>query len=134
LPSCGVATWLYVFFALPQIVLEKPSNRLSPRGINFVLGSLVFNMAPIILEVAMVAGLLAYNCGPAFAGVTLVTMGAYTAFTFAITQWRTKFRKDMNAAESEGGAKALDSLLNFETVKVRHGVWTASKALFGYFD
>eukprot|EP00730_Choanoeca_flexa_P006470 TRINITY_DN12157_c0_g2_i3.p1 TRINITY_DN12157_c0_g2~~TRINITY_DN12157_c0_g2_i3.p1 ORF type:complete len:701 (+),score=172.71 TRINITY_DN12157_c0_g2_i3:1263-3365(+) len=87
------------------------------RGINFVLGSLVFNVAPIILEVSMVAGLLAYNCGPAFAGVTLASIGAYTAFTFGITQWRTKFRKDMNAAENEGGAKAIDSLLNFETVK-----------------
>ena len=88
------------------------------RGINFVLGSLVFNVAPIILEVAMVAGLLAYNCGPAFAGATLVSIGAYTAFTFGITQWRTKFRKEMNAAENDGGAKAIDSLLNFETVKV----------------
>eukprot|EP00045_Choanoeca_perplexa_P013813 m.158271 g.158271 ORF g.158271 m.158271 type:complete len:706 (+) comp16465_c0_seq1:1327-3444(+) len=87
------------------------------RGINFVLGSLVFNVAPIILEVALVAGLLAYNCGPAFAGATLASIGAYTAFTFGITQWRTKFRKEMNAAENEGGSKAVDSLLNFETVK-----------------
>eukprot|EP00043_Microstomoeca_roanoka_P020550 m.250932 g.250932 ORF g.250932 m.250932 type:complete len:758 (+) comp17181_c6_seq1:237-2510(+) len=87
------------------------------RGINFVLNSLVFNVAPIILEVSLVTGILAYNCGPFFAGVTLLTMGAYTAFTFVTTQWRIKFRKQMNAAENEGGAKAVDSLLNFETVK-----------------
>lgn len=88
------------------------------RGISFVLSSLVFNVLPIALEVTMVTGLLAYNCGPMFAGATLISIGTYTGFTFAITQWRTKFRKQMNQAENEGGAKAVDSLLNFETVKV----------------
>ncbi|EDQ89783.1 uncharacterized protein MONBRDRAFT_20835 [Monosiga brevicollis MX1] len=87
------------------------------RGINFILNSLVFNVLPIILEVSMVAGLLAYNCGPAFAAVTVASIGAYTAFTVGVTQWRTRFRKEMNQAENEGGAKAIDSLLNFETVK-----------------
>jgi ATP-binding cassette subfamily B (MDR/TAP) protein 7 len=52
-----------------------------------------------------------------FAGVTVGFMGAYTAFTMVVTQWRTKFRVQMNKADSESGSKAVDSLLNFETVK-----------------
>eukprot|EP00056_Hartaetosiga_gracilis_P013204 m.216634 g.216634 ORF g.216634 m.216634 type:complete len:625 (+) comp13808_c3_seq1:1549-3423(+) len=87
------------------------------RGINFVLGSLLFNVTPILLEVSLVTGILAYKCGPMFAGVTLATMGAYTAFTIIVTQWRIKIRRAMNAAENEGGATAIDSLLNYETVK-----------------
>lgn len=53
-----------------------------------MLNSLVFNVLPIALEVSMVTGLLAYSCGPLFAGVTLASIGAYTGFTFGITQWR----------------------------------------------
>eukprot|EP00055_Hartaetosiga_balthica_P008383 m.31044 g.31044 ORF g.31044 m.31044 type:complete len:775 (-) comp6273_c1_seq1:98-2422(-) len=87
------------------------------RGINFVLGSMLFNVAPIILEVSLVTGILAVQCGPLFAGITLATMGAYTAFTVIVTQWRIKIRRAMNAAENEGGATAIDSLLNYETVK-----------------
>ena len=87
------------------------------RGINFILSSMVVNVIPTALEVSLVAGILAYKCGPAFVGLTAGTMAAYTAFTFGITQWRTRFRRDMNKAESEAGARAIDSLINYETVK-----------------
>eukprot|EP00047_Mylnosiga_fluctuans_P015694 m.48590 g.48590 ORF g.48590 m.48590 type:complete len:663 (+) comp6039_c0_seq2:47-2035(+) len=87
------------------------------RGINFLLTSVVFNLVPTILEVSMVCGVLAYSCGPRFALVTLGCLGCYTAFTLVVTQWRTQFRKMMNAAENDSGAKAIDSLLNYETVK-----------------
>lgn len=70
-------------------LLDFPSRSFSfCSGINFVLNSLIFNVLPIALEVSMVTGLLAYSCGPIFAGVTLASIGAYTGFTFAITQWR----------------------------------------------
>jgi len=87
------------------------------RGINFILSSMVFNVGPTLLEVSLVAGILAYKCGPSFAALTGATMAAYTAFTFSITQWRTQFRKEMNKAENAAGSRAIDSLINYETVK-----------------
>lgn len=63
--------------------------------------------------------LQAYKCGWEFAGVTVGCIGAYAAFTLGITQWRTKFRVDMNRAENEAGNRAIDSLINYETVKVK---------------
>lgn len=79
--------------------------------------SMVFNVVPTALEVSLVAGILAYKCGPAFAALTAGTIATYTGFTFWVTQWRSQFRKEMNRAESEAGAKAIDSLINYETVK-----------------
>ncbi|KAM8752809.1 iron-sulfur clusters transporter ABCB7, mitochondrial isoform 2-T2 [Rhynchonycteris naso] len=58
-----------------------------------------------------------YRCGAQFALVTLGTLGAYTAFTVAVTQWRTRFRIEMNKADNDAGNAAIDSLLNYETVK-----------------
>ena len=57
-------------------------------GINFILSSMVFNVVPTFLEVSMVAGILAYRCGPSFAALTAATIAAYTAFTFAVTAVR----------------------------------------------
>lgn len=96
--------------------LSKAIDRGS-RGINFVMSALVFNVVPTIFEVGLVAGILAYKCGWEFAGVTVGCIGAYAAFTLGITQWRTKFRVDMNRAENEAGNRAIDSLINYETVK-----------------
>ena len=87
------------------------------KGINFTLSAFVFHVFPTALEVGMVAGILAWKCGPAFAALTGGTIAAYTAFTVATTQWRTKFRKQMNRADNEGSSRAMDSLLNYETVK-----------------
>ena len=58
-------------------------------GINFILSSMVFNVVPTFLEVTMVAAILSYRCGPAFAGLTAVTIVAYTAFTVGLTAVRT---------------------------------------------
>lgn len=87
------------------------------RGINFVLSSLVFNVVPTIVEVALVSSILWYKCGGQFAMVTLGCIGSYAAFTFAFTRWRTKFRIQMNKAETQAGSRSVDSLINFETVK-----------------
>ncbi|KAK7070932.1 ATP-binding cassette sub- B member 7, mitochondrial [Halocaridina rubra] len=96
--------------------LSKAIDRGS-RGINFVMSALVFNIVPTIFEVGLVSGILAYKCGWEFAGVTLGCIATYAAFTLGITQWRTKFRVDMNKAENEAGNRAIDSLINYETVK-----------------
>lgn len=96
--------------------LSKSIDRGS-RGINFVLTSLVFNVVPTIFEVSLVSSILYYKCGGQFALVTLGCIGSYAAFTFAFTRWRTKFRIQMNKAESQAGSRSVDSLINFETVK-----------------
>ena len=96
--------------------LSKAIDR-GTRGINFVLSALVFNVVPTIFEVALVTGILYYKCGGQFALVSLGCIGAYSAFTLGITQWRTKFRVQMNKADQVAGNKAIDSLINYETVK-----------------
>ena len=87
------------------------------RGINFVFQSVIFNVFPTMLEVGLVGGVLAYKCGPSFGLLTLGTLVSYTAFTVGVTQWRTAFRKRMNQSDNEGASVALDSLVNYETVK-----------------
>ncbi|XP_053205203.1 iron-sulfur clusters transporter ABCB7, mitochondrial-like [Panonychus citri] len=96
--------------------LSKAIDR-GTRGINFVLSAIVFNVAPTILEVALASSILYYKCGPQFAAITLICIGSYSAFTFGVTSWRTKFRIQMNKAENDAGNHAIDSLINYETVK-----------------
>ncbi|XP_018795455.1 PREDICTED: ATP-binding cassette sub-family B member 7, mitochondrial isoform X1 [Bactrocera latifrons] len=96
--------------------LSKTIDRGS-RGINFVLSAMVFNIVPTIFELALVSSILGTKCGLAFAGVSMGCVGVYAAFTLAVTQWRTKFRIYMNQAENEASNKAVDSLINYETVK-----------------
>ena len=67
------------------------------RGISFLLNSMVFNVFPTAFEIALVSGILSVKCGPEFAALTGGTIATYTAFTIACTQWRTKFRRQMNA-------------------------------------
>lgn len=95
-------------------------NRIIDRGsraINTILSAMVFNVVPTILEISMVSGILAYNFGAVFALITCVSVGSYIAFTLAVTQWRTKFRKAMNEADNDASTRAIDSLINYETVK-----------------
>ena len=96
--------------------LSKTIDR-GTRGINFVLSALVFNVVPTLFEVSLVSGLLYYKFGPAYAAVTLGCITAYSIYTLAVTQWRTQFRVKMNKAENAAGAQAVDSLINYETVK-----------------
>lgn len=95
-------------------------NRIIDRGsraINFILSSMVFNIVPTILEISMVSGILAYKFGASFAWITSLSVAAYVAFTLNVTQWRTKFRKAMNKADNDASTRAIDSLINYETVK-----------------
>lgn len=96
--------------------LSKTIDRGS-RGINFVLSAMVFNIVPTIFELALVSTILGTKCGLAYAGISMGCVGVYAAYTLAVTQWRTKFRVYMNQAENEAGNKAVDSLINYETVK-----------------
>lgn len=96
--------------------LSKTIDRGS-RGINFVLTAMVFNVVPTIFELALVSAILGMKCGLAYAGISMGCVGVYAAYTLAVTQWRTKYRIHMNRAENEAGNKAVDSLINYETVK-----------------
>ncbi|KAK9869810.1 hypothetical protein WA026_003540 [Henosepilachna vigintioctopunctata] len=78
---------------------------------------MVFNVVPTIFELALVSSILGVKCGPEFAGISVGCVGLYAIYTLSITQWRTKFRVYMNKAENEAGNKAIDSLINYETVK-----------------
>eukprot|EP00557_Chaetoceros_sp_GSL56_P011521 CAMPEP_0176486768 /NCGR_PEP_ID=MMETSP0200_2-20121128/5749_1 /TAXON_ID=947934 /ORGANISM="Chaetoceros sp., Strain GSL56" /LENGTH=701 /DNA_ID=CAMNT_0017883501 /DNA_START=184 /DNA_END=2289 /DNA_ORIENTATION=+ len=106
------------------------------RSISFVLNAMVFNVVPTFVEVGVVTGLMAYEFGAMHSGVVIGTIGAYTAFTVGITQWRTQFRRDMNRLENEASGKVVDSLLNYETVKYfnneRHEVNRYTESLAGY--
>uniref|UniRef100_A0A673C3C6 Iron-sulfur clusters transporter ABCB7, mitochondrial n=1 Tax=Sphaeramia orbicularis TaxID=375764 RepID=A0A673C3C6_9TELE len=96
--------------------LSKAIDR-GTRGISFVLSALIFNLGPTVFEMGLVSAILYYKCGGQFAAAALGTLSAYTAFTILVTQWRTQFRIQMNKADNEAGNAAIDSLLNYETVK-----------------
>ncbi|KAJ8126849.1 hypothetical protein O1611_g6787 [Lasiodiplodia mahajangana] len=87
------------------------------KGISFLLTSMVFHIVPTALEIGMVCGILTWQYGASFAFITLATMSAYTAFTIWTTAWRTKFRRQANAADNKASTVAVDSLINFEAVK-----------------
>ncbi len=87
------------------------------KGIEFVLSFMLFNIIPTLIEIFMVCGVLWGMFDIWFAAITLATIIAYIAFTMLITEWRLKFRRHMNESDTEANTKAIDSLLNFETVK-----------------
>lgn len=87
------------------------------KGISFLLTSMVFHIFPTFLEISLVCGILTYQYGASFAAITFSTMAAYTAFTITTTSWRTKFRKQANAADNKAATVAVDSLINYEAVK-----------------
>jgi ATP-binding cassette subfamily B protein len=87
------------------------------KGINFVLDFMVFSIVPTLIEVLMVAFILWGMFDWTFAVVTLVTIGIYIAFTLVFTDWRLRFRRAMNEMDQDANTKAVDSLLNYETVK-----------------
>jgi ATP-binding cassette subfamily B protein len=95
-------------------------SRIVERGtkaITFVLNILLFSIGPTILEILFVAAILWALFDLSFAAVTLATIAAYVAFTLLFTNWRLRFRRRMNEMDQDANTKAVDSLLNYETVK-----------------
>jgi len=87
------------------------------QAIDFLLTFILFNIVPTLVEILIVCGILWRLYDWEFAAVTFATIAVYVAFTFAMTDWRVRFRQEMNARDSEANTKAVDSLLNYETVK-----------------
>jgi ATP-binding cassette subfamily B protein len=92
--------------------IERGTN-----GISFLMRFVIFNILPTIFELCLVIGLLLYNYPFWFALITLVAVVAYVMYTARITEWRTMYVREANKMDSKTHARALDSLLNYETVK-----------------
>lgn len=86
-------------------------------GISFLMRFMVFNIGPTLLEIGMVTFLLLYNYGFTFALVIILSVVTYVTFSVKATDWRTKYVKELNQADNVSTTRAIDSLLNFETVK-----------------
>ena len=87
------------------------------KGIEFLLDFMLFNIVPTVIEILLVCGVLWGLFDIWFALVTFVTIVGYIVFTLLVTEWRIKFGREMNDRDTEANTKAVDSLLNYETVK-----------------
>ena len=87
------------------------------KGVDFLLRFMLFSIGPLILELALVAGIFWTLFGWQYMAVVLITITLYILFTFRVTEWRVKIRREMNDQDTDANQKAIDSLLNFETVK-----------------
>jgi len=86
-------------------------------GIGFLLRFMLFNILPTLLEIALVAGILFFNYGIAYALIILGSVALYIIFSVVVTEWRTDFIRKLNEMDNKSNTRAVDSLLNFETVK-----------------
>ncbi len=119
----ATATFAHLHRLSLRFHLEKRTGGLSRviergiRSIDFLFRFLLFNIGPtfLLLGFSCAALMLAYSWE--YAAIALMVVVAYIWFTFATTEWRLKFRRDMNRQDTEANAKAVDSLLNYETVK-----------------
>jgi len=87
------------------------------KGVDFLLRFMLLSVGPLIIELTMVTIIFAVVFDWRYAVVVIVTIWLYVTFTFKITEWRVKIRREMNAQDTDANQKAIDSLLNFETVK-----------------
>ena len=88
------------------------------KGVEFLLRYLVFSIGPLVLELVLIGAAIFWKLQDwRYIGIILTTISVYVWFTFAITEWRVKLRRKMNEQDTDANQKAIDSLLNFETVK-----------------
>ncbi|AMP07254.1 ABCB family ABC transporter ATP-binding protein/permease [Collimonas pratensis] len=87
------------------------------RGISSLVSYALFSILPTLIEISLVLGYLVLHYDIWFAGITVVALVSYIGFTVTVTEWRTHFRRTMNALDSSANTKAIDSLINYETVK-----------------
>ncbi len=87
------------------------------RAVHSLISYSLYSIVPTLIEVTLVLGLLAVKYDIWFAGITIAALVLYVSFTVLVTEWRTKFRKQLNELDSVAHSKAIDSLLNYETVK-----------------
>ena len=87
------------------------------RSTETLVSYSLYSILPTFIEMALVLGILAFTFDMGFAAITAVALVAYVTFTVKVTEWRTQFRRAANAQDSAANSKAVDALLNYETVK-----------------
>jgi ABC-type multidrug transport system fused ATPase/permease subunit len=87
------------------------------KGVDFLLRFMLFSIGPLIIELSLVSIIFAVYFGWAYAAVVVVTIALYVTYTFKVTEWRVRIRRQMNDQDTDANQKAVDSLLNYETVK-----------------
>ena len=121
--NVGLSIFKHLHSLSLQFHLTKQTGGLSrfidrgTKGIDFLLRYVLFNVVPTFIEIILVTFILFFLYGYIYALITFITITIYVILTFSITQWRIKFRRDMNSADNAISTKMVDSLLNFETVK-----------------
>ena len=121
--AVALATFKHLHRLSLRFHLERQTGGLSraiergTRAIQFILNFSLFNILPTLLEIFLVCGILLGLYEYWFGLITFVVISGYIAFTLVVTEWRTKYRRDMNRTDAEANTKAIDSLLNYETVK-----------------
>jgi ABC-type transport system involved in Fe-S cluster assembly fused permease/ATPase subunit len=103
--------------------LERKTGGLSrdidrgTRSVSSLMNYMVFSILPTLVEIVLIAGILLSRYDAWFAGITFISVAVYIGFTMQVTEWRMKYRVAMNALDSRANTQAIDSLLNYETVK-----------------
>jgi ATP-binding cassette subfamily B protein len=121
--SVALATFRHLHGLSLGFHLERQTGGLSraiergTNGIDTLLTFMLFNIVPTLMEIALVCGVLWALFDASYAVVTLVCVVGYVAYTLTITEWRIKYRRAMNETDQEASTRAIDSLLNYETVK-----------------
>ena len=87
------------------------------KGVDFLLRFMLFSIGPLVLELTMVSVIFALYFGWQYMVVVIATIAVYITYTFRVTEWRVQIRRQMNDQDTEANQKAIDSLLNYETVK-----------------
>jgi ABC-type transport system involved in Fe-S cluster assembly fused permease/ATPase subunit len=119
----GVSTFAHVHTLSLRFHLERKTGGLSriiergTKGIDTLLSFATFNIFPVVLQLVLFSAVMLWKLNVWITGVTVVMVIVYVWFTFIITRWRIQFRRDMNQSDTEANTKAVDSLLNYETVK-----------------
>lgn len=121
--TIGLRTFEHLHRLTLKFHLERQTGGLSrviergTKGIEYMLRFLVFNIVPTLFEIVLVCGILWWRFEFVYAAMTLLTLVAYIAFTLIFTDWRSKYRRETNKRDQEANTRAIDSLLNYETVK-----------------
>ncbi|WP_262691660.1 ABCB family ABC transporter ATP-binding protein/permease [Kordiimonas aestuarii] len=142
LRQVALSTFRHLHALSLKFHLERRTGGLSrtiergTRGIDFLLRFMLFNILPTLLEIVLISSIFWTKFGFYYALITFVCLASYIYFTIAVTDWRLKFRREMNDQDTKANTKAIDSLLNFETVKYftneEHEARRFDKALAAY--
>ena len=123
LRNIALNTFRHLHLLSLRFHLERRTGGLSrvieraTRGIDFLLRFMLFNIIPTILEIVMISSIFWVKFGFNYAAITFVCLSSYIYFTIAVTEWRLKYRREMNKQDTKANGRAIDSLINFETVK-----------------